>query len=57
MKKVRTNNNPADPLQKALNGEKVMMYMAVMGFDVDSGRATTAPMFLTNNKTSGMPAR
>ena len=42
VKKVGTNNNPADLLTKAMNGEKVMKYMGEMGFDIDS-RASTAP--------------
>ena len=43
VKMVSTNNNLADPLTKALNGEKVMQYMADTGFDVASSRANTAP--------------
>ena len=37
------NNNPADLLTKAMNGEKFMKYMAEMGFDIDNSRASTAP--------------
>ena len=43
VKKVGTNSNPADLLTKAMNGEKVMKYMAEMGFDIDNGRASTTP--------------
>ena len=43
VKKVSTNNNPADLPTKALNGEKVMKYVADIGFDVISSRANTAP--------------
>ena len=32
VKKVGTNNNPADLLTKAMNGEKVMKYIVEMGF-------------------------
>ena len=43
VKKVGTNNNPADLLTKAMNGEKVMKHMAEMAFDIDNSRASTAP--------------
>ena len=43
VKKVGTNNNPADLLTKAMNGKKMMKYMAEMGFDIDNSRASTAP--------------
>ena len=43
VKKVGTNNNPADLLTKAMNGEILMKYMAEMGFDIDNSRASTAP--------------
>ena len=43
VKKVGTNNNPADLLTKAMNGETMMKYMAEMGFDIDNSRASTAP--------------
>ena len=43
VKKVSTNNNPADLLAIAMNGEKVMEYTAQMGFDIDSSRANTGP--------------
>ena len=43
LKKVGTNNNPADILTQAMNGEKVMKYMAEMGFDIDNSRASTVP--------------
>ena len=35
VKKVGTNNNPADLLTKAMNDDKMMKYMAEMGFDID----------------------
>ena len=44
VKKMGTNNNPADLLIKAMNGEKMMKYM---GFDIDNCRASDA---LTDNK-------
>ena len=43
VKKVGINNSPADLLTKAMNGEKVMKYMAETGFDIDNSRASTAP--------------
>ena len=43
VKKVGTNNNSADLLTKAMNGEKVMKHMAEMGFDIDNSHASTAP--------------
>ena len=43
VKRVDTNNNPADLLTKAMNGERVMKCMAEMGFDIDNSRASTAP--------------
>ena len=42
VKKVGTNNSPVDFLTKAMNGKKVMKYMAKMGFDIDDSRASTA---------------
>ena len=37
VKKVGTNNNnPADLLTKAINGEKLTKYLAEMGFDIDN---------------------
>ena len=49
VKKVGTNNNPADLLTEAMNGGKMMKYMAEMGFDIQQSRqyssnATTADM-------------
>ena len=40
VKKVSTNDNPADLRTKAMNGGKVK-YLAGMGFDVDCSRANT----------------
>ena len=42
VKKVGTNNNPADLLTKAMKGEKVTRYMAEMGFDIYNSLANTA---------------
>ena len=42
LKKVGTKNNAADLLTKAMHGEKVMKYMAEMGFDIDNSCASTA---------------
>ena len=42
VKKVGTNNNPADFMTKAMSGEKVMKHMLEMGFDIDNNRANTA---------------
>ena len=50
VKKVGTNNNPADLLTKKMCGEKVMKYIAEMGFDIDRSRANTAPLLLTDDK-------
>ena len=47
VKKVRTNDNPAHLLEKALNQEKVMKYMKALGFEVDDSRAETAPTLQT----------
>ena len=41
VKKASTNNNPADILTKAMNGEKVIMHIADMGLGVGSSRAHT----------------
>ena len=43
VKKVGTNNTPADLLTNAMNVEKVTKYMADVGLDIDNSRANTAP--------------
>ena len=43
VKKVGTNNNPADLLTKAMNGENIMLCVAEVRFDIDNSRASTAP--------------
>ena len=43
VKKVGTNNNPVDLLTKVMNGEKLMKYMAEMGFDIDNTRTSPTP--------------
>ena len=54
VKKVGINNNPAELLTKAMNGEKMMKYMAEMGFDIDNSRASTDPTLLrtTSSRTA-----
>ena len=53
VKKVSTNNYPADLLTKTMNGEKVTKYMAEKGFDIDNSRASTA---LTLQRATSPPA-
>ena len=43
VKKVGTNNNPADLLTKSTNVEKAMKHTAETGFDLDKSPASTAP--------------
>ena len=42
MKKVRTDSNAADLLTKPLNGDKIGICMQMMGYSLDSSRASTA---------------
>ena len=50
VKKVGTDNDPADLLTKVMNGEKVMKYVAETGVDIDSSRASTAPTLQRTKK-------
>ena len=46
--KVGTDSNPADLLTKPFNGDKMAGYMQMMGYRLDSSRASTAPTLSKN---------
>ena len=48
VKKVGTDSNPADLLTKALNRDKIAGHMRMMGYRLDSSRASTAPTLSRN---------